>query len=919
MKVQRLILVLLVPWFVHAEQQYYGTMVAGLALSGADFQTDLEVVPLRAGEIITVENVRASIQALYNTGRYSYIEVDAEPAPEGGTNLTFRVRPFFFFGNFRLLPRNLLERPLSSYFRLPFGEKFTTSVVDRLKQDSTDLLKSLGYFEAVVTPEAEFNDSTRLATVTLHVEPGPRAEVANIRIQGGEQTFSQMELLATLDFKPGDDFSSSGLDKSISNLRAKFTKLGFLNTRVNAQQQYAQAMHTVDLNFTIQPGQFTLVTPEGFNIAKTKLEELVPIYEEGTVDQDLVEEGRVTIDRYMQQRGYFEAMVMSEIIEAPLDNAIQVKYTIVPGVSHRIEAVRIEGNMHFSTRDIRARMKVREATLFSRGVFSREILDEDVQTIQAMHRNAGFEGTTVQGSYTEHEHLVDVVIQVQEGMQLPVEFVTLLGNYAVGEQELREKIELKEGDVYTPVAVDQARSAIMQLYYSMGYPDVRVEPIIDRVQENHGMKVTFQITEGDPYKIGNILVTGNTLTKEKIIHRNSNLYPNTPYNPEAILQSQQKLYATGLFNYVQIVPLQQNLPGIRNLLIQVEDAKPIQLTYGIGFQEFERLRGTIEISHNNLFGLDRSISLRARGSQRERLVQSTYREPRLFNRNLDGFASSFIEHSERPFWSANRIDFSFQVLKRFSSSENLLLTSSYQTANLIDIRVNPHAQKLSPEELEQQLQSEPCRICQVARVGASYIQDRRNDPLNPSSGSFSTTTFQLASRAFGSELNFTSLFNQSSFYSPAPNGVFATSFRLGWNHPFGRTNLLAPGQTQKLPATERYFAGGSTTLRGFSLDEARPSGGNVMTLGNFEYRFPLRMFPINGVGGALFYDTGNVFASISDIHLREYKHAVGFGLRYQTPVGPVRLDFGFNLNRGNRVDNTKEDRVKVFFTLGNPF
>src|SRR5882762_320431 len=734
MKVQGLILVLLVPWLAHAQQQYSGTRVANIALSGADSQADLQVIPLRIGEVITVENVRTSIQALYNTGRYSYIEVDAESAPEGGTRLTFRVRVFFFFGNFRLTPNNLLERSLSSYVRLPFGEKFGTSAIDRIQQETTDVLKAQGYFEAVVTPQTEFDDSTRLATVTFHVEPGPKAKVANIRIQGGEQTFSQMELLETLDFKAGNDFSSARLDKTISDLRAKFSKLGFLNTRVNAQQQYVPATHTVDLNFTIQPGQFTLVTTEGFNIPKQKLEELVPVYEEGTVDPDLVEEGRVAIDRYMQQRGYFEAMVASETIEAPLDNAFQIKYAISPGVSHRIEAVRIEGNTHFST-----------------GVFSRELLDQDVQTIQAMYRNAGFEGTTVQGTYQENEHIVDIVIQIQEGMQLPVDFVTILGNYAVKEQEIRDKIQLKEGDTYTPVAVDQARATITQLYYSMGYPDVRVEPTVNRAQENNGMHVTFQITEGDAYKIGNIIVTGNTLTKEKIIHRNSNLYPNTPYNPEAILVSQQKLYATGLFNFVSIVPLQQNLPGVRNLLIQVEDAKPIQLTYGIGYQEFERVRGTIEISHTNLFGLDRSISLRTRASTRERLVQSTYREPRLFNRNLDGFASTFVEHAQRPLYSVNRIDFALQVLKRFSPQANLVFSSSYQAANIGDIGVNPHAQTLPSEQ-------GPCKICQITRFGVSYIQDRRNDPLNPSSGSFSTTTFQIANRAVGSELSFTSFF-----------------------------------------------------------------------------------------------------------------------------------------------------------------
>jgi outer membrane protein insertion porin family len=241
-----------------------------------------------------------------------------------------------------------------------------------------------------------------------------------------------------------------------------------------------------------------------------------------------------------------------------------------------------------------------------------------------------------------------------------------------------------------------------------------------------------------------------------------------------------------------------------------------------------------------------------------------------------------------------------------------------------DIRINPHA-NIQDDPNEEDSQLGPCEICQIGRIGTSFIRDRRNDPVNPTRGRSSTTTFQIAGAVLGSELNFTSLFHQSNFYFPVHRGTLATSFRLGWNHPFGKTAQFAPGQTQQLPATERYFAGGSTTLRGFGLDEARPrsdlelEGGNVMTIGNIEYRVPLSRAPISGLVGAVFYDTGNVFRRLADIRLKEFTHNAGFGLRYLTPVGPARLDFGFNLNRATRPDGTPEPRMKVFFTLGNPF
>src|SRR5579883_1586680 len=148
MKVPGLILVLLLPWLSLAQQQYYGTRISNIQLSGTDSQNDLGVLPIHSGDVITVENLRSAIQALYDTGRYSYIEVEAMPAANNSTSLTFRVKQNYFFSTFRLEPDNLIERPLSSYVRLPIGEKFRMSLLDRVVQDTTQLLKNEGYFQA---------------------------------------------------------------------------------------------------------------------------------------------------------------------------------------------------------------------------------------------------------------------------------------------------------------------------------------------------------------------------------------------------------------------------------------------------------------------------------------------------------------------------------------------------------------------------------------------------------------------------------------------------------------------------------------------------------------------------------------------------------------------------------------------------
>src|SRR5437016_3102532 len=246
MKVQALILVLLMPWCVHAEQQYYGTRVASLALSGAESQTDIEVLPIHPGDLITPENVRSSLQALYNTGHYSYVEVNATPDAGGGTDLTFNVHSNFFFSTIRLEPENLLDRPLSGYFRLPYGEKFTTSAVDKIVQDTADMLKSEGYFEAAITPQYHLEEATHLAFVTLSVVPGVKAKVGTLQVHGGVQTFSQKELLGAFNIKSGDEYSATKADKGLTNIRTKFSDLGFLNTKVTTDRTYQKPTNTVD-------------------------------------------------------------------------------------------------------------------------------------------------------------------------------------------------------------------------------------------------------------------------------------------------------------------------------------------------------------------------------------------------------------------------------------------------------------------------------------------------------------------------------------------------------------------------------------------------------------------------------------------------------------------------------------------------
>ena len=910
MTVRCLIFLLLLPVVTFGQQRFYGTRVNSLTLTGALSQSDLQVIPLRAGDIITEENVRAAIQALYDTGQYSFVAVDAQDAGGGTTKLEFQVRPFYFFSTFRLVPEDLIDRPLSGLLRLPYGERFSNTVVNRIATDAAELLKGEGYFDAIVTPDVRFDDTTRLATVTLNVTTRGKATIGSVAVTGGEETFERKELLDAFDLKPGDVYAGDEFDSGLRKIREKFVKLkagAFLNTRVDVAQDYKPADNQVDLSLTVDPGLFGLVEVIGLEIAEDKIKTLVPVFEEGAVDADLIEEGRNNIRTYAQQHGYFEATVDAERIDAEFDNAVQINYRVNAGNKHRISDVDIKGNQYFKESEIKSRMKVHSAGTFSSGTYSPDLLNQDVRTIQAMYVNAGFDGTQVVPTTEEVDHALKITIRITEGQQLPIDVITFRGNAQVSETELRERGALKEGEIYTPVAVERARSAMTTMYYYKGFPDARVEAQTQRNVTNGGVQVAFQITEGDSYKIGKIFVSGNTITKDKIVRRYDKLYEQTPYNPEAILESQQRLYATGLFSRVDIVPLHENQRDIRNILIQVEDAKPILLAPSIGYQEREHLRGTLEITHNNLFGLDRSTTLRLRGSIREQQAQWTYQEPRLFNHDLEGVASLFFDRCNECFptvqkplkttqWNA-----SLQVLRRLSEFRTLTFLGSYQTVNLHD-----------PRFIERPQFKDESGTIQISLLGTSFVRDHRDNPIYPTKGTFVNSAFQVASRRYWSEVNFTSFTSQALWFKSFGKAVWANSLRLGWNNPYGVTEIL--------PITQRFFAGGANTLRGFDLDEAGPErGANTLGIVNVEYRFPLPIFRLKDLGAALFYDGGNAFQTLTPAALNNYTNSVGAGLRYNTPLGPVRFDMGINLHPRIRPDGTREERFQFFFTLGNMF
>ena len=907
MKASALLILLLFPTLALAQQQYYGTTAASVVLPLPANPTDARLLTIKVGDSITADNIRSSIQALYSTGRYRTIAVDATSVA-GGTQVSFIVTAQYYFSTIRLEPANLLDRPITSYFAPPYGKKFSTAPVERFITDTTKLLEEVGYFNVTITPQYSPDETTRLMTVILKADAiNSPAKIRNVVISGDQKLLSEKDLRGALKISEGDDFNADKIDKGTDRIRQKFVDGGYLTAKIRPEWTYDKATNRVDLSIQIDPGKTTTiqVTEEGgknSQISEKTLRTLVPIFEEGAVDSDLVNEGRDNIVGYYQQLGFFDASATAQVSEGA-DQSVRVEYVVTKREEHRVRSIRILGSAFFTEADILRKMKTSEGKLSSHGLFSPDLLQSDVRMIETMYRKAGFQSTEVHSDDEQSaDHDIDITIQIHEGLRSILDEITFTGNKAFSEPELWHEAGIQADQVYSAALIDNARDALAALYYSHGYSEAHIETHQDFNADANTVNVQFGITEGSRYQIGFIVVSGNDHTAEKVITRSSGLKSDDPYSPEGLLEAQQKLYSLGLFNRVEIATIDQDLGAYKNLLIQVEEAKTIVVTPGLGVTEDGRFRGTLELSDNNLFGLNRTLAARVRVGYRERQFQTSYREPRLFNHDIQGIAALTLDKTDHLshgdlVYQSNEVNVSLQTVRKLSKIRTLSLIASYETVNL----QGPLIVLKTPG------------LIQIARLGSSLITDRRDSIRDPTRGNFITTSIEVADKHWGSEVNFVSLFNQSSYYTPVRGGVLATSARVGWKPPYG-------GDTE-LPISERFFAGGSTTLRGFQQNEAGPyAGGQLMTIGNIEYRFPVKFIPLRNLRGGIFYDTGNVFERPSDFALSDFTHSVGAGLRYITPIGPIRFDVGFNLNPQQNTPPKQPDRKVAFlFTLGHAF
>jgi outer membrane protein insertion porin family len=963
-----------------------GRRVTAVDIRGADlpippekesqFRTRLPKV----GETLTRSLLRNGIQSLYSTLEFSDVSVEALPEGTDGVRLTFLVHNNFFVGALTVegAPRPPTPSQIINAAKFQLGNLFIQDDLDAAVTNIKKLMAENGYYQSQVQVRLDQQPSAKLVNITFVVIRGERARIGAVHVTGNPG-FRPEEVRDIAKMHPGDKVSASRVNRALTRLRKKYQKQDRLEAQVAiTDREYHADTNKLDYTFRIDRGDKVEIHVEGAKIRKGLVKKYVPVYEENAVDDDLLNEGRRNIRDYFQSKGYFDAEVDFRKSVDPSDGHKSVVFEVNKGDQHKLTELIITGNKYFDQDTIRERMRIAPASLLLYyGRFSQTMLARDVQSIESLYQGSGFlqvkVDPKVEDNYEGKTGRMRVTIQIQEGPQTLVENFAIEGIKSFPEDQIRAVINTDVGQPFSEITIATDRDAITNFYFNRGFPDVKLEANIEPAAgRSDRMNVKYVVAEGVQEFVNRVIVTGLEHTKRFIVDRELEVHSGAPLSQADMLNTQQRLYDVGVFNEVNVaVQNPQGAERSKNVIIQTAEAKRYTFTYGFGLevqtgdplsncknlpnpaacQPVGRTgvspRVSFDVTRLNFLGRDYTILFKSRVGRLQQRILLSFEAPRVLNsiNKTITFTSFFDKTQDVRTFTAERLEGSAQLQHVINKGTQMLYRIVYRR-----VQVDPKTLQVDPNLIP--LLSRPVR---VGFPSVTYIRDTRNDPIESFRGVYTTSNFDIASSIFGSESNFARLVLQNSSYhvikksGPQRQWVLARATRIGIAEPYGSNGH------DFVPLPERFFAGGSSSHRGFAINQAGPRdlatgfpiGGNALFVNNIELRTPPIALPIveENLSAVFFHDAGNVFTSPEQMWKNIYKfsqqqqsacktsmscnydymsHAVGAGLRYKTPIGPVRVDFGYNLNppffaQGNQNLTKRLGRFNFFFSIGQTF
>jgi outer membrane protein insertion porin family len=875
--------------------------------SPVDRKATLEVLGLEIGGTIDRALLRDAILSMYASTDAEWVKIEAAETP-GGLDVMVRVSVKPTVAHIHVeVPNRILRKRIEKWLEVTRSDVVSLTSIEAGARRIRRKLRERGYADPLVDVYLDYQRSTNTVAVSITAVLGPPLTVSAVKLDGINDP--EIAAIATPKIKTGKKLTVRFEENIRQKVEDNLKEAGYWEAEVLHVRHVGDG-DSMELEVSVDPGdhyRMELACPEEGSkaflnaVPDPKKEEIHPQQTDALAER---------VRERLQEAGYLLAEVSAELVTD--DSGPILKLTADPGIVRKVAAIEFRGAKSLTEKLLLSTITTRKGAVrgFRGQDVSESSLERDRLALINLYRSYGFPETEIAAPRleAEGEDMARVVFSVDEGLRWFLTDLRIEGIPAETVAALEKTpLPIEEATPWDPRQVEQARRRLESLLADTGYPDGRVEAEIDasRLGEAH---VVLSTEPGSFVRIGKIVIAGLQRTRESVVARTlrrTGVREGEPYSRAQMLLAQQQLYELALFRRVELLPMPgQERHTDRGLVVLLEEGLQKSYVVGLGWNETDRFRVTLGWSHLNLFGGAHAFSVEAVLSGTEERFQMGVREPRLPKLNLPAYFVIYRTYEEFATYAQRRQGLWIDVGDRYKRPFRSWWRYEYQI--------------VQPENVSEEIGREE-EEARISSITPTLEWDYRDNQLVPTRGTYSEIAVDYAFPLFQANAEFLKVFARTTLYGSIANGRGAIGVRLGAIHPLGPDSHL-PSNLQ-VPLNTRYFAGGANTHRAFKRDylgipgqtinpEGDPIGGNALVLFNAEYiRKIWWLFSTH-----VFVDAGNVWASPRDIRVGDIRWGAGLGFSLDTPAGPIRLEYGWKLDR-----EPGESNGQLWLSFGVPF
>lgn len=862
----------------------------------ADLKRLGEVFGVKAGDTLSRWELRAGVQALIATGRVDDVVVSVEPGGDGVTvdvhvDMAFRISEVTLSG----LPRGLRKRVVAT-LELTSGQALRVPVFEANLARATQVLRDEGYPDARLEPDLRFDAGSAAVHIRVDGTLGAATVVRQLTAEG--TTLHAQELWHVCGLDVGDRLTVAKIEQARRRFERQLQRDGYWEAEVD-RPVVSRESSGARLSMRVHVGPRYELGLAGVKRSRALEQEVLPFLRgDERFNPALTEVVTSRLQQFLQRQGHLLARASAEVRHDGEHDVLDIR--VVPGPKLKVVAVRFPGLVSVPERLVKERIGVHSG---GQRLLGGEPVDDD---------SLAADQASVLGTLRENglaDARVDPARIVPDGGTAAVEFPVVEGSRrTVGKVVVTgippgvtiSKLPLATGGPWSIAAEEQARDLLTAALLDAGYPDATATDTHDC--KDGTCDVAFAAEAGEHAVVGRVVIAGLMKTRVGVVAKVAGLRSGQVAGPQAELAAQRGLLALGLFSRVSVHAIPgQEAGSERGLVIDLAEAPTRAFSFGLGYDTEAKARASVTWSELSLFGTGRGLALELRGSDIEKHVQLVFREPAaLAWLGTPLWAAIYHTDQTYPDYSVIRKGTWIEVGDRKRRPLRFLVRYDYKI-------VRPFA----PPEMLSQLERTDAAIA-ISGITPILEWDTRDDIFTPRRGAFISAQLTSTFRLLSADALYDQLNLSLAGFRPLGSGVLAASLRFGAIHPRNSCAGPCPTDNLRVPIDVRFYAGGRVTNRAFRTDKLGAEGtidygpegtyneasrialgGAGQLIANLEWRFHVYSL----VGGLVFVDSGNVWPSWHDIRPAGMRWSAGLGFRVETPAGPLRVEYGWKLDR----------------------